>query len=375
MEKTFAFIGNLSRNVPPGDARGICTYTFDAETGHLDLQSEFSSIDNLSYLVIDENRHRLYAAVEIPTWSENFVAAFAINPVSGALSYINMQPTLGNTTCHLGFDQTGQFLFASNWTVKDSQRHPGKAVVAFAIRKDGGLEPAFTSAAHSGPDAILASELDQHCHCAIASPDNSTMFVCDLGLDRIMAYKRPEKGEILALAETPFTQLPNGSGPRHLVFHPDGRSAYVINELSSTISVLRYERAYAKLTAIQTISTLPSEFKGDNSAAEILLSPDGRFVYGSNRGHNSIVSYAVKKSGEIEPMGWTPTEGNSPRHFVIDPTGQYVFASHQKGGGVVVLRRNRDTGVIGDVENRLSLASPMRVVFARFGLTTWTDSG
>jgi 6-phosphogluconolactonase len=367
MANTFVFIGNLSRNLPPSDARGICTYTFDAKTGHLAFQSEFSAIDNLSYLAIDEKRHRLYAAVEIPTWSENFVAAFDINPLSGALSYINMQPTLGNTTCHLDFDRTGQVLFASNWTVKDLKRHPGKAVVAFAIREDGGLEPAFTGATHSGPDAILASELDQHGHCAIASPDNSTVFVCDLGLDRIIAYKRPQIGENLALADTPFTQLPKGSGPRHLIFHPHGTLAYVINELSSTISVLRYEQACAKLTVIQTISTLPPEFQGANSAAEILLSPDGRFLYGSNRGHDSIVSYAVKESGEIELMSWTPTEGNSPRHIAIDPTGEYVFASHQKGGGVVILKRNRETGALGGLQSRLSLPSPMRVVFGSCG--------
>ena len=262
MSKTFAFVGNQNRNALPGEGKGISVFHFNDQTGDLTLASEYLPIDNPGYLAIDEKRRRLYAAVEIPAWNENLAVAFDIDPATGTLSYINMQPTLGNTTCHLGFDQTGTLIFASNYTVAELGARPGNAVAAFAIRSDGGLDPAFATAAHEGKNAILPTERRQHGHCAVVSPDNRYVFVCDLGLDRIMAYKQPAKGESLALAATPFTQLPDGAGPRHMIFHPNGKIAYVINELNSTVSVLHYNSATAALTISQTLPTLPDGFTG-----------------------------------------------------------------------------------------------------------------
>lgn len=366
MSKTFAFVGNLNRNALPGKGKGISTFSFDDEIGDLVLANEYLAIDNPGYLAIDETNKRLYAAVEVPEWNENLVAAFAIDPATGALSYINMQSALGNTTCHLGFDQTYETIFASNYTVAPLGARPGNAVAALYIRDDGGLEPAFAAAIHEGPAAILPTAKRQHGHCAVVSPDNRTVFVCDLGLDRIMAYKLPGKGEGLMLAATPFTQLPEGAGPRHLSFHPNGNIAYVINELNSTISVLDYAPDSAGLTIVQTLPTLPEGFADTNTCAEIAVSADGRFLYGSNRGHNSIVSYAIGDSGEISLIGWTPSQGIGPRNFTIDPSGKFMLVANQKGGGIAIFRRDIDTGVLADTGKRVDLPTPMRIVFGTF---------
>ncbi len=368
MSKTFAFVGNQNRNALPGEGKGISVFQFDDQTGDLTLAREYLAIDNPGYLAIDEKRQRLYAAVEIPAWNENMAVAFDIDPATGELAYINMQPTLGNTTCHLGFDQTGELIFASNYTVAEPGARPGNAVAAFSIRADGGLDPAFSAAIHEGPNAVLPTDRRQHGHCAVVSPDNAYVFVCDLGLDRIIAYNLPKRGEGgLTLAPTPFTQLPDGAGPRHMTFDKNGKIAYVINELNCTISVLHYHPANAGLTISQTLSTLPDGFNETNTCAEIALSADGRFLYGSNRGHNSIVSYAVSDTGALSLLGWTPSQGIGPRNFTIDPSGKFMLVANQKGGGVAVFKRDVETGALEDTGKRVDLPSPMRIVFGTFG--------
>ncbi|MBZ9654819.1 lactonase family protein [Phyllobacterium lublinensis] len=366
MPKTYAFVGNLNRNAIPGEGKGISVFQLDDHSGDLTLVSEYLAIDNPGYLAIDEKRKRLYAAVEIPAWNENMAVAFDIDPATGALSYINMQPTLGNTTCHLGFDQSGGLIFASNYTVAELGAHPGNAVAAFRVRSNGGLDPAFAAAIHEGPHAALPTNRRQHGHCAVVSPDNRYVFVCDLGLDRIMAYNLPKQGEGLTLAPEPFTQLPEGAGPRHMTFDQSGKNAYVINELNSTVSVLHYHPESAKFTISQTLPTLPDGFSDTNTCAEIALSADGRFLYGSNRGHNSIVRYAVSESGALSLLGWTPSQGICPRNFTIDPSGKFMLVANQKGGGVAIFKRDIETGVLEDTGKRVALQSPMRIVFGTF---------
>ncbi|WP_051615381.1 lactonase family protein [Phyllobacterium sp. UNC302MFCol5.2] len=364
MPNTFAFVGTQNRN---GQGTGISVYRFDSATGELTLASEYLAIDNPGYLAIDEKRKRLYAAVEIPAWNENMAVAFDIDPETGALSYINMQPTLGNTTCHLGFDQQGETIFASNYTVADLGEQPGNAVAAFALREDGGLEPAFAAAAHEGKHAIIATDKRQHGHCAVASPDNRYLFVCDLGLDRIVAYNLPKQGEAMTLASAPFVQFLDGAGPRHLTFHPNGKVAYVINELNCTVSALDYDPTDGELSILQTLPSLPDDFTDTNTCAEIAISSDGKFLYGSNRGHNSIVSYAVAPSGELSLIGWTPSQGIGPRNFTIDPSGAFMLVANQKGGGIAIFKRDVATGALSDTGKRVDLPNPMRIVFGTFG--------
>jgi 6-phosphogluconolactonase len=363
MPNTFAFVGTQNRN---GQGTGISVFRFDRKSGELTPASEFLAIDNPGYLAIDEKRKWLYAAVEIPAWNENMVVAFDIDPATGELSYINMQPTLGNTTCHLGFDQDRSTIFASNYTVADPGERPGNAIAAFSIRDDGGLDPAFAAAAHEGKNAIIVTEKRQHGHCAVASPDNRYLFVCDLGLDRIIAYNLPKNGEGLTLAPAPFVQFPDGAGPRHMTFHPNGKLAYVINELNCTVSVLEYDAANGELSILQTLPSIPEDFTDTNTCAEIAISADGKFLYGSNRGHNSIVSYAIAPSGEISLIGWTPSQGIGPRNFTIDPSGEFMLVANQKGGGIAVFKRDVLTGALVDTGKRVDLPNPMRIVFGTF---------
>ncbi|MCO4316558.1 lactonase family protein [Phyllobacterium sp. 21LDTY02-6] len=366
MTKTLAFAGNLNRNALPGKGDGINVYEFNEQTGDLSLVSEYKSIDNPGYLAIDEKRKRLYAASEVPEWNENLVVAFDIDPARGELSYINMQSALGNATCHLSFDIARETIFASNYTVAPLGARPGNAIAALAIRGDGGLDPAFAASIHEGPKAILPTQKRQHGHCSVTSPDNRTLYVCDLGLDQIIAYDMPHKGEELRLSAEPVTQLPEGAGPRHMVFHPNARNAYVINELNSTISALEHDAASGRLRIIQTVPAIPEDFTQTNTCAEIAVSEDGRFLYGSNRGHNSIVIYRIEANGELSLVGWQPSQGIGPRNFVIDPSGRFMLVSNQKGGGIAVFRRDAETGKLEDTGKRVELATPMRIVFGRF---------
>lgn len=369
MTKTLAFVGSLNRampDMPPAHGSGISILEFDEESGVLKLLGTFDDIDNPTFLALDAPRRRLYASTEWVNRNEGLAIALEIDPETATLSHINMQPTLGSVTCHLSFDQDGGYLFASNYTVSDEGARPGAALAAYALREDGGISPAIASVAHEGVGAVLPVTARSHSHSAIASPDNRHLLVCDLGLDRVMSYALPPADGTLALAAAPFIELPPGSGPRHLAFHPNGRIVYVINELASTMAVLAYDAETGGLTLQQTLSTLPTDFAGDNYCAELSLSPDARFLYGSNRGHHSLVRYVVDADGGLSLPIWTPTGGAWPRNFTFDPSGRFVLVANQHGDNIVVFRQDPVTGALTDIGETLQLGTPMRIVFGRF---------
>ncbi|MCX5496727.1 lactonase family protein [Kaistia dalseonensis] len=369
MSKTFAFVGSLNRampDMPPAHGDGISVYSFDEASGALALVKTFDGIDNPTFLAIDAEKRRLYASTEWAGRNEGLAVALAIDPETASLSHINMQPTLGSVTCHLSFDRDGAYLFASNYTVADLGAKPGAAVAAYPLRADGSIAPPVASVAHEGADAVLPVETRSHAHSAIVSPDNRYLMVCDLGLDRVMSYALPPEEGKLALAPAPFVALPAGSGPRHLTFHPNGRTAYVINELNNTMSVLGYDAETGGLTLEQTISTLPADFSGTSYCAELALSPDGRFLYGSNRGHHSLVRFVIDGEGRLSLPAWTSTGGAWPRNFTFDPSGRFVLVANQHGDNIVVFRYDPVTGALNDIGEAVQTGTPMRIVFGRF---------
>jgi 6-phosphogluconolactonase len=365
--KTFAFVGTLNRampDFPPAHGSGIATFHFDEETGRMTLASTYEGIDNPSFLAVDASGRHLYASTEWSGRNEGLVTAFDIDPETGALTYINLRPTLGSVACHVSLDHTETLLFVANFTIAPEGSRPGQAVTAYRIREDGGISPPLSSVAHEGAEAILPVAVRSHAHLAVPSPDNRHLLVADLGLDRVMVYRLPPEGEQLQLAASPFAELPTGSGPRHLHFNGKGDIVYVINELGSTMATFAYDAETGGLSLLQILSTLPEDFSGTNYCAELVLSPDGRFLYGTNRGHDSIVRFAVQADGTLDLPDWTPTGGHWPRNLTFDPSGKFLLVANQHGDNIVIFRQQALTGALFQTDE-IHHGTPMRIVFAR----------
>ncbi len=218
---------------------------------------------------------------------------------------------------------------------------------------------------HSGSSKDPKRQTGPHAHSVNMSPDNRFLMVMDLGLDQALVYKFDATKGSLTPNDPPFAKITAGSGPRHMTFSPNGKFAYVLNEMSSTVTVFNYDKRRGSLNEIQTLPTLPSDFSGVSSGAEILVHPKGKFLYSSNRGHDSIATFAIEsKKGLVKSTGWAPTQGKTPRNFAIDPTGAYLFAANQDSNSVVVFRIDQKTGSLTATGTVLDVPSPVCIVFA-----------
>jgi 6-phosphogluconolactonase len=228
------------------------------------------------------------------------------------------------------------------------------------IQEDGSLGAYSDQAKHEGSSVNERRQERAHAHCVVPSPDNRYAFVCDLGMDKIVAYKLDlENGEI-PLNDVPYTETTPGAGPRHLTFHPNGRLVFVINELASTLTSYRYDADTGTLEHIQTVPGLPEDFEGSNTAADIHVSPSGKFLYGSMRGHDSIVVYAIdEETGELDYVEHKPSGGETPRNFAIDPTGTFLLAAHQDTNNIVVFRVEPDSGRLVETNNQVKVPMPV----------------
>ncbi len=368
---TRAFVGTLNRRVPYGPTAagpGLAVFAFDAASGALGARREVGGIDNPSYLAIDAAGCTLYAASEVYGWHEGVVTAWRIDAATGALAYINQQPTRGSITAHVGFDRSGRWLLAANYRMGEDGVRPAQALVVFPIEADGGLGPPTASVAHAGHGPNAARQEGPHPHCALASPDNRHILVADLGIDRIMVWCFDGATGALAPAAHPGVALAPGSGPRHMVFDAAGRFLHVINELASTVTTLAWDGAHGTLTPIATVATLPPDWHGENHCSDVQLSPDGRFLYGANRGHDSIAIFAVDQaSGRLAPAGHHPTQGRTPRQFTLTPDGRFLLIANQNADALVVLARDPASGALSDSGHRGAIGTPMCVKLAPAG--------
>ena len=371
MPKTLAFVGTLNRPAPyfPGaNGNGLNVLQFDEVTGRLRPLSETAGIDNPSYLSVDAAGRVLYATSEVAGWHEGLVTAYRIDAEAGRLSYLNKQPTLGSISAYVGFDRSGRWLLVANYRMGEDGARPPRALVVYPIDADGGIGPAVASVGHTGHGPDAARQEGPHPHCALASPDNRHILVADLGIDRIVVYAFNSHTGTLAPAARPYARLTPGSGPRHLVFDPAGRVLYAINELASSVTALTWDAASGALEPLQTISTLPAGWEGANTCSDIQISPDGRFLYGANRGHHSIFIAAIDPaSGRLTPQGNYPSFGATPRQFSLDPSGRFLAIANQNAGIVAVLARDPQTGALTDSGQRAEIGSPMCIKFARYG--------
>jgi 6-phosphogluconolactonase len=328
-------------HVKAAKGQGIYLYELNPDTGALVLLGETRNIDDPAFLAITSDRRYLYATSEVPYWPEGTVTAYAIDPQTGALRYINKQATLGSASAYLSIDRADRFVFVSNYGA-------GKAAAVFPIRADGGVLPASSSVQHEG-SGVHTRQDAPHPHCILTDPGNRWVYVVDLGIDQIVRYTLDrDQGR---LTRHGVLALEPGTGPRHMVFHPNGKFACVIGELNLSITLLAFEAETGALTPLQTVPTLPEGVDAASSyCSEIQVHPSGRFVYGGNRGHESLVIYAVDTdSGRLRYVGHQPTLGRTPRNFAIDPAGTFLLVGNQDSDTIVTFRVDQATGTLEHV--------------------------
>jgi len=337
-----------------GDSsKGIYRSSLDLDTGKLSEPVLAAEAKNPSFLEIHPNGKFLYAVSE--SGGAGSVSAYAIAD-NGNLTFLNQQPSSGSGPCHVSIDHTGKNVLVANYG-------SGSASV-IPIKPDGKLAkpPGFVQ--HEGSSVNPNRQKGPHAHSINVSPDDRFAFVADLGIDKVMIYKVDvEKGTIVA-NDPAFAKLKPGAGPRHFAFAPNGKYAYVINELHCTVTAFAYEPTSGALTEIQTIPTLPEAFDGSNSCAEVRVHPSGRFLYGSNRGHDSIAVYRInRRKGTLTLVEHETAGIKTPRNFNIDPTGKFCLVANQGSDSVVVFRIDRKTGTLEPTGNKISVGRPVCVRF------------
>ncbi|MFC4101787.1 lactonase family protein [Paenibacillus xanthanilyticus] len=334
----------------------IYSYAFNEETGALTLIDAAAGYRNPTFLNVDTANNRLYAISEGTSadgGKAGEAAAFAIDPATGKFEPLNRALTVASPTCHIQRDAGSNYLIVVSY-------HGGMAGL-FAIEEDGRIGKQLDVSQHEGRSVHPERQDRPHPHSAFFSPDGKYLLIQDLGLDKIFTYAIDEAEGKLVLKQVVETNP--GSGPRHLAFHPNGSHAYVINEVDSSVTVFAYDAAEGKLSPIQTLSTLPAEgFDGENTTAEIAASEDGRYVYGSNRGHDSLVVYAVDgASGQLSLIQHISSGGGHPRHFALTPGGRYLLCANRDDNNIVTFRVDRETGFLSETGQSVSVSKPVCV--------------
>ena len=331
----YLYVGTYTSS---GKSDGIYLYWMDPLTGALERLKSFKS-ENPSFLTIDRSRRYLYAVNEVSEYlgkPGGGVSAFAISREDVSLRLLNQQATDGADPCHLTIDRKGKTLLVANYT--------GGSITSLPVRSDGTLGMATEVKQHEG-SSIKEQQKGPHAHCIILDRSERYALAADLGIDKVMIYRLDPATRKLTPGKQPSAELQKGAGPRHLTLHPNGKYLYVINELDSTMTAFAYNGVNGTLTHIDTVSTLPSDFSGVSYCADVHVSRSGKFLYGSNRGHNSIVVFEIdQRTGKLKTLEHVSTEGDWPRNFTIDPTGKFLLVANQRTDNVVTFAIDPRTG-------------------------------
>jgi 6-phosphogluconolactonase len=353
--KYLLFVGTYTDK----ESKGIYAYRFDPVSSQLLPLGLVAETTNPSFLITDRNARFLYAVNELQKYegeASGGVSSFAIDRDSGRLSLLNEVPSRGADPCYLSFDKLGHYVLVANYT--------GGSVAVFPVSKDGSLGAPSAFVQHSGSGPNRERQEGPHAHWIETSPDNRFALAADLGLDEIVVYRFDPKTGLLTNNDPPFVKLDPGVGPRHLSFHPNGRFAYVVNELKSTITAFSYDANRGALGKVGTVSTLSANYSGTNDGAEIHVHPSGKFLFVSNRGHDSIAVFSINpRSGELALVQDVSTQGKTPRNFEIDPTGAFLFVANQNSDNIVVFRIDLQTGKLTATGHVLSAPSPVSLRF------------
>ena len=340
-------------------SKGIYVCRFRPATGKLTPVELAAETVSPSFLAVDPAQHFLFAANEIGDYQNaksGSVASFAIDRRTGKLSALNTVASRGADPCHLTVDKAGKHVLVANYT--------GGSVAVLPVNADGMLGEASDFDQHHGSSVDPERQKEPHAHDVVLTPDNRFALVADLGLDELLVYRYDlEKGKLSA-NDPPYGRVKPGSGPRHIALHPNGRWAYVISEMGNTVTAFDWDGDKGSFHELQTVSTLPKDFKGENTTAEVAVHPKGRYLYGSNRGHDSIAVYAIDPAkGMLTQIEDVPTLGKEPRNFALDPTGAYLFAANQNSNTVVVFRVNPRNGRLTPTGEKVEVMSPVCVTF------------
>lgn len=334
-----------------GKSEGIYIYRMDQLTGELKRVASVKS-ENPSFLTIDPGRRFLYAVNEKP---EGLVSAFRIDQETGELAFVNQQSSQGADPCHLSVESGGKSVLVANYT--------SGTLAVLPIQRGGSLGAAIDVKQHEG-SGPREQQKGPHAHCIKLDRANRFAFAADLGSDKVMIYRfNALSGKLEPGIQSSATLHP-GAGPRHLTFHPNGKFLYVINELDSSLTTFKYNAAQGTLTAFETVSTLPRDFSGQSFCADIHVAKSGRFVYGLNRGHNSIVVFAIDpRSGRLTLVEHVSTEGKWPRNFTIDPSGRFLLVANQHTDNVVTFRIDQQTGRLTPTGQVTEIPTPVCIQF------------
>ena len=342
-----------------GASKGIYAYRFNAATAELTSLGLAAETANPSFLAIHPNHKFLYSVNEVGDYKghkSGAVSAFSIDQATGKLTLLNQVESRGADPCYITVDKTGKYVLVANYT--------GGSVATFPVLADGRLGEASAFVQHTGHGPDPERQEAPHAHSIDLSPDDRFAIVDDLGLDETLVYKFDSSKGSLTPNSPAFAKVAPGAGPRHFAFHPNGKFAYVVNEMGWTVSAFGYDPGAGVLHPLQTISTLPKDFTGTNSDAEIEVHPSGKFLYASNRGHDSIAVFAIDASqGTLTPIEYASTKGKEPRHFEIAPGGELLFAANEHSGNVVVFRIDQQTGRLTPAEKELQIGAPVCVKF------------
>lgn len=354
-EKLTVYVGTYTG----GESKGIYLFHMDTATGALTPAGTAGGVANPSFLALHPSGRFLYAACETGSFGgkkTGAVAAFAVEPKSGNLTLLNQEASEGTSPCHVIVDKTGKNVLVANYS-------SGTAAV-LPIQEDGRVGAATSVVKHEGSGVDKRRQEGPHAHSINLDASNRFAFVADLGLDKVMIYKYDAGKGTLTANEPPSASVAPGSGPRHFAFHPGGRYAYVINEMLSTVTAFAYDETRGALKEIQTVPTLPEGFRGPSTTAEIQVTPDGKFLYGSNRGHDSLAIFSIDaETGKLAPVGHQLTQGKTPRNFGIDPTGAWLLAANQGSDSVVVFRIDPKTGKLEPSGTTLKVPKAVCVKF------------
>jgi 6-phosphogluconolactonase (cycloisomerase 2 family) len=350
----YAYIGAYTTEGYKGHGGGINVFQIDPNSGEWTPVQLVKEVDDPSFLVVDSTRRFLYAASE----SRDTVSAFSIDPQSGQLTLLNTRPTQGANPAALNLDPRDRVAVAGNYSAG--------SVAVLPIEPDGKLAPLsqlLQLEGECGPDP--QEQNSSHPHDICFDPAGRYLLVPDKGYDRVYVYKFDAESRNLEANDPPYVMERAGAGPRHLTFHPTAPYAYLINELDSTINVFSYDAEHGTLESLQVVSTLPPDFSAANTCAEIRVAPSGRFLYGSNRGHDSVVVYALDpNNGQLSPLEWAPCGGKGPRFFTLDPWGEKLYVANQYSDTIVTFQVDQERGKLTPSGQVIETGTPVCIAFS-----------